>query len=243
VTDTLRGRAASDTAPERTAPERTPDGRRLRWTEHRAQRRAHFVAAGVAAVDEFGPDASAEQVADAAQVSRTVLYRYFRDREDLREAIAEQVVGQVLASVAPHLQLDRGRTPRHVIESTVGEIIGWLDEHPNLYYFLRSRRNGYTLEAVQSSLAIQVADILTMFVMIFGVDADEAEPGAYGIVGLVESTGSWWLARRTMSRERVTRIISDAVWQLINGAARAKGLRIGYDDPLPLGGVATAAGQ
>ncbi|MEO6885967.1 MAG: TetR/AcrR family transcriptional regulator [Jatrophihabitantaceae bacterium] len=217
------------------------DGRRLRWAEHRSRRRADFVAAGVAAVDEFGPDASAEQIAAAAKVSRTVLYRYFRDRDDLREAIAEDVVGQVIGSVVPHLQLDPSHTPRDIVESTVGAIIGWFDEHPNLYYFLRSRRNGYALEAVESSLADQVAGVLKMFMMIFGVDAEEAEPGAYGIVGLVESTGSWWLARRTMTRERVSQLISDAVWTLIDGTARTLGLTIGYDDPLPLGGLTTSS--
>ena len=65
-------------------PVREADGRRLRWTEHRAQRREAFVVAGVAAIDQHGQSASAEQIAESAGVSRTVLYRYFRDRDDLR---------------------------------------------------------------------------------------------------------------------------------------------------------------
>ncbi|MDT4960544.1 MAG: hypothetical protein QOF87_191, partial [Pseudonocardiales bacterium] len=36
--------------------ERAPDGRRVRWTEHRAQRRAAFVAAGAVAIDAYGPE-------------------------------------------------------------------------------------------------------------------------------------------------------------------------------------------
>ena len=84
-------------------PSARADGRRSRWTEHRAQRRAAFVAAGAAAIDRFGAEASAEQIADAAGVSRTVLYRYFRDREDLRQAIADQVATTVIDSVVPQL--------------------------------------------------------------------------------------------------------------------------------------------
>jgi len=80
-----------DTTTE-SAPVREADGRRLRWTEHRAQRRQAFVIAGVAAVDEHGPSASAEQIAESAGVSRTVLYRYFRDRDDLVEKTFESAM-------------------------------------------------------------------------------------------------------------------------------------------------------
>ncbi len=165
------------------------DGRRLRWAKHRADRRAAFVAAGAAAIDEHGPDASAEQIAAAAGVSRTVLYRYFRDREDLRQAIADHVVTAVIDSVTPHIALSPDVTPRQIITSAVEVIFGWLDEHPNLYFFLRSRRNGPGLDAVENTLADRVSELLKLVLVLFGLDAEHAEPGAFGIVGLVESVG------------------------------------------------------
>jgi AcrR family transcriptional regulator len=225
----------------RNAEQRSVDGRRLRWTEHRSQRRTAFVTAGAEAVDRFGPEASAEQIAEVAGVSRTVLYRYFRDREDLRQAIADHVVSTIIDSVLPNLRITRTSTPHQVIESVIGVIVGWLDEHPNLYYFLRNRRNGSSLQAVENTLADQVAALLKVFLMFFGIDAGKAEPGAYGMVGLVESTGSWWLTRRTISREQVTQLLCEGVWHLIDGTARANKVTVGYDDPLPL--EALTAGQ
>lgn len=213
--------------------ERAPDGRRHRWTEHRAQRRAAFVAAGATAIDEHGADANAEQIAAAAGVSRTVLYRYFRDREDLRDAIADHVVSAVIDSVVPLLALTPESTPRQIISSAVGSIVGWLDEHPNLYFFLRSRRNGPGLEAIENTLATRVAELLQVVLVLFGLDSEQAEPGAYGIVGMVESVGAWWLAKRTMSRERISAVICEAVWHLLEGTARAHHIDVGYDDPLP----------
>jgi AcrR family transcriptional regulator len=211
------------------------DGRRLRWAQHRAQRRAAFVAAGALAVDEFGPGTSAEQVADAAGVSRTVLYRYFKDKDDLRQAIADDIVGRVIASVMPHLVLDAESTPRDVITSTTSTIIGWFDEHPNFYAFLRERQTA--LGAVEATLADRVAYLLQGLMVFFGVEADQAQPGAYGLVGFVESSCAWWLARRdlpeTMSRERFTESVCQAVWYLLDGFARGNGITIGYDDPLP----------
>lgn len=216
-----------------TAVKRMPDGRRARWDKHRAERRAAFVAAGVAAIDRFGPDASAEQIADVAEVSRTVLYRYFRDRDDLRDALADHIVSAVVASVLPHITLTESSTPRQVITSAVDVIVGWFDEHPNLYFFLRARRNGPGIESIENTLAARVSELLQLLLVVFGLDAEQAEPAGYGIVGLVESIGSWWLAKRTMSRERITEIICGGIWNLLEGTARAHGIDVGYDRPLP----------
>lgn len=218
-------------------PVREVDGRRLRWTEHRAQRREGFVIAGIAAVDEHGPSASAEQIAESAGVSRTVLYRYFRDRDDLRQAIADHVVGEVVASVLPHLEITPESTPREIITSTINVIVQWLDEHPNLYLFLRDRRNGHSLETVETTLADQVAALLKIMMMFFGINDEQAEPGAYGIVGFVESAGAWWLARRTIPREVFAEGICNAIWHLLEGTARASGVTVEYDEPLPFAAI------
>jgi AcrR family transcriptional regulator len=214
-----------------------PDGRRSRWTEHREQRRAAFVAAGARAIDEYGPAASAEQIAEVAGVSRTVLYRYFRDREDLRQAIADHVVRAVLDSVLPKLEVHAQATPRQIIRSAIVVIVGWLDEHPNLYHFLRSRRSGASLDSVEGTLADNVAALLKTIMVLFGIDNEQAEPGAYGIVGFVESVGSWWLEHRTMSRDRLTDLLTTGVWHLLDGTARDFGVELALDEPLPLGAL------
>jgi AcrR family transcriptional regulator len=211
-----------------------PDGRRLRWTEHRASRRTAFVAAGAEAIDRYGPAASAEQIAGVAGVSRTVLYRYFRDREDLRQAIADHVVRAVLDSVLPKLAIRPDATPREIIRAAGDVIVGWLDEHPNLYYFLRSRRTGASLDAVEGTLADNIARLLKTIMIIFGIQGEQAEPGAYGIVGFVESVGSWWLDNRTIGRDRLTDLITTGVWHLLEGTAREYGIELGFDEPLPL---------
>lgn len=221
------------------------DGRRTRWADHRAQRRAAFVAAGMRAVDQHGTSASAEQIAAAAEVSRTVLYRYFKDRDDLRQAIGGEIVNRVIASVMPHLMLDAESTPREVITSAIGTIIGWFDEHPNFYLFLRDQQSAQSLGAVEATLADRVAYLLQGLMLFFGLDGAEAEPGAYGLVGFVESSCAWWLSRRdnpgTMSRERFTRSVCEAIWRMLEGYARGNGIVIEYDQPLPF--AALAAGR
>ncbi len=212
------------------------DGRRSRWTRHRALRRDAFVTAGVDAIDRCGPGTSAEQIAETAGVSRTVLYRYFRDREDLRTAIADRVVQSVLDIALPELEIGPGSTPRELVDAVVAAIVGWVDEHPNLYRFLRSRRDD-SLGSVETTLADSIAGLLKVMMVFLGVDDADAEPRAHGIVGYVESTSSWWLDHRDVPRSRVTELASSGVRHLLEGVAREHGLVVGFDDPFPVGAL------
>ena len=60
-------------------------------------------------------------------------------------------------------------------------------------------------------------------------------------MGLVESSGSWWLSGRTMSRDEFTETVCRGVWCLLEGTARANNVDMGYDDPLPIGAPAGGA--
>jgi hypothetical protein len=77
----------------------------------------------------------------------------------------------------------------------------------------------------------------------FGDNAQDVEPGAYGIVGFVEASCAWWLAKRslpgTMPREQFTAAVCEAVWRMMHGLARDNGLDIAYDEPLPFAPCST----
>jgi hypothetical protein len=141
--------------------------------------------------------------------------------------------------VLPKIAIRPDATPHEIIHTAIAVIVGWLDEHPNLYHFLRSRRTGASLDSVEGTLADNIAALLKTMMMLFGIESEQAEPGAYGIVGFVESVGGWWLAHRTMSRERLTELVTVGVWHLLEGTARDFGIELGFDDPLPLGAPTT----
>jgi len=223
--------APGDAVAPAAADARVPDGRRRRWNEHRAQRRAALVAAGIAAIDQHGPDASADQIAAIAGVSRTVLYRYFRDKEDLQSAISRQMVQVVVASLVKPLH--SGGSANEIIRGTVTVVVDWLDQHPNLYEFLRFRGRLGGLEAVEVTMADQVAGVLQKFMIAFGVDIDLAEPGAHGVVGMVESTSAWWLQHRPTPRADFIDYLSATVWYVIEGSLRSRGFVLDPDSALP----------
>src|ERR1700710_2757800 len=73
-----------------------PDGRRARWTEHRRARREELVGAAGGAVRAGGPDFAVDDVARGAGVSKTVIYRYFSDKDELVDAVLDRIAGAIL---------------------------------------------------------------------------------------------------------------------------------------------------
>jgi hypothetical protein len=63
------------------------------------------------------------------------------------------------------------------------------------------------------------------------MDSDAAEPWAHGIVGMVQTTGEWWLDRRSMCRDSVVEYLTQIIWAAIDGLTRQSGIVI--DPNLP----------
>ena len=76
------------------------DGRASRWTEHRRARREELVEAAVEAVRRVGAELAVDDVARSAGVSKTVIYRYFSDKDELIDAIRSRI-----ASISSSLSL------------------------------------------------------------------------------------------------------------------------------------------
>lgn len=214
--------------------ERPADGRRDRWNEHRARRRAVLVEAGVRAIDKYGSQSSAEEIAETAQVSRTVLYRYFRDKEDLRLAISQRVVDIVVAELLPPLRT--GKTANEIIGGTLEALTVWVEAHPRLYYFLRQRgaSGEAALGQVEATMADQLAELLGGFMVWFGIETRLAQPAAQSIVGMVERTIAWWMKAGKLSRPELVAHLGRAIWDVIDGELRRSNVTLDPDDPLPV---------
>jgi AcrR family transcriptional regulator len=210
-------------------PARPVDGRRERWNEHRTRRRAVLVDAGVAAIDRSGGGSSAEEIAATARVSRTVLYRYFRDTEDLRSAISQRIGEIVIAQLQPPLR--SGTTANEIIGGTLEALTDWVEAHPRLYEFLRRRAT--TLGNVEATIADQLAELLSAFIGAFGLRTTLAEPVAQSLIGMVEHTLAWWMKSRTISRRDLVEHLRHAVWNVIDGELRRANIAFGLDDALP----------
>ena len=63
------------------------DGRKRRWHQHKVERRNELVDGTIEAIRGLGRNLSMDEIAAEIGVSKTVLYRYFVDKNDLTTAV------------------------------------------------------------------------------------------------------------------------------------------------------------
>lgn len=207
------------------------DGRRSRWSGHRQQRREEFVEAALRVLAKFGPDLPIEAVAAEAGVSKPVLYRYFNDKAALVAALGEAGSAALLARMLPAMQSDR--PPLERVRDTVGAYFALIDEQPNLYWLLARWPSTESVQRDKDLIATALTAILGDYLRVFGLDSGGAEPWAYGLTGLVQSTGEWWLSRRSMSRVHVVGYVTELIWAALSGVLRDAGVVLDPARPLP----------
>jgi AcrR family transcriptional regulator len=239
-------RAVSDARAPLAKP--TSDGRRSRWDAHREQRRAEFVDAALRVLARSGPDLPIDAVAAEAGVTKPVLYRYFTDKAALVEALGDAGSAFLFARLVPAMQSDH--PPLDRVREAVGAYFAVIDEHPNLYWLLArwpgaesaaepggaAAPRGNTVQRDKDLIATSLTAILGDYLRVFGLDSGAAEPWAYGITGLVQSTGEWWLSRRSMSRAHVVDYVTELIWAALSGVLRDAGIVLDPARPLPSAG-------
>ena len=63
------------------------DGRKRRWHQHKVERRNELIDGTIEAIRRRGRFVSMDEIASEIGVSKTVLYRYFVDKNDLTTAV------------------------------------------------------------------------------------------------------------------------------------------------------------
>lgn len=191
----------SGTPAVRTVSERRPDGRRARWTEHRRARREDLVASAVEAVRVAGPDFAVDDVARTAGVSKTVIYRYFTDKDELVDAVLERISSAVLL---PRLlgELAQERDDVARLHAVVGAFVGLIEEEPELYRFAYAHagRSGRAdlVAATEREIAEALAALIAQRLTDAGLPTAPAMTWAYGVVGMVQLAAHWWSGTRTV---------------------------------------------
>ncbi len=221
---------------ETVKPVTPDDARKDRWTAHRERRRREFVDAALRVLEAQGPGLLMDSVAAEAGVTKPVLYRYFSDKAALVRALDERGSQILLDRLLPAISAGSPVLAR--ISDSVGAYFAVIEEHPNLYWLVARRVNvegaGPDLierdrEFIATTLTAVIGDLLR----VFGLDSGAAEPWAYGITGLVQATGEWWLQRRSMSRAHVVEYVTRLIWAALSGLLGEAGIVLDPDRPVP----------
>lgn len=220
------------------APGRS-DGRTTRWAGHRERRRREFIDAALSAIAEHGPEVPVERIAEHAGVGRTRLYKYFADATDLHGAIADRAANLIITELAP--VWNPHGTPMQMIRTAISTHIGWLVEHGPLYRYLTvhalsARAGGRdVMTDVKTSIARHLTQLFEHHLHEIGGADRVAEPIAFGLVGLVDSTTTGWLdSAGPMGRDELTELLTGWVWRLLDDTLRAQGIELDPCAPLVL---------
>jgi AcrR family transcriptional regulator len=183
-------------------PLQVPDGRRARWTEHRRARREDLVGAAVEAVRRTGPDFAVDDVARSAGVSKTVIYRYFNDKDELVDAVLERISGAILL---PRLLGEIGREQpddRSALRAVIAAFVSLIEDEPELYRFAYAHtgRSGRAdlVAATEHQIAEALAAMMAERLAAAGRPTGAATTWAYGVVGMVQLAAHWWAGARTV---------------------------------------------
>ena len=195
--------------PDRTRPDTASvtgvDGRSARWTEHRRARREELVAAAVEAVRRTGADFAVDDVAREARVSKTVIYRYFSDKDELIDAVLERIstailLPRLLGALAVEQPDDRAR-----LRGAIAAFVALIDEEPELYRFgyAHAGRTGRAdlVANTEREMATALAALMAERLAGAGQPTGPATTWAYGVVGMVQLATHWWSTTRTVSAE------------------------------------------
>jgi AcrR family transcriptional regulator len=206
------------------------DGRRARWTAHRVTRRRQFVDAAVRVLDTQGPELNMDAVAAEAGVTKPVLYRYFQDKSALVQALDERGTELLFSQLLPAISADGPGLDR--VRAAVGAYFAVIDQYPNLYWLIaRQPAADEHKDFIAAALAVVIGDYLQLFEL--GTDA--AEPWAHGITGMVQSTGEWWLRRRTLGRDLVVEHVTQLIWAGLAGVLGNAGILVDPAQPFSAG--------
>jgi AcrR family transcriptional regulator len=196
------------------------DGRRRRWEEHKRARRAEFVDAAICAIRAHGSDASLDDIAAEAGVSKSVLYRHFTDKADVFGAVLDRIATDLfLPRVAGELVV--GQDDEALLRGAVASYVGLVVQEPQLYRFVFSHnslaRGGDFVANMEDTIAQALSVMMADRLREAGADSGGAEPWAYGVVGMVQLAAHRWVDHPTMSAEALVDYLIALAWQGLSG--------------------------
>ena len=181
-----------------------------------------------------GAELSVQKVADEAGIVRTVIYRHFECKPELRRAVQAHIVAELREALDAELRLDRSL--QQIINATVATYVRWADKNPNLHAMIeRDPGDGkpgelagaiaHIAERVLSMVRLG-ADMMEMELR--GVDYATLETVVFGLIGQIRGTIGHWISTtpRQPKATDLARILSRSLWFQMAGQAKDIGIEL-----------------
>ena len=183
-----------------------------------AERREQLIAIARGAFAERGFDGvSVEEIAARAAVSKPVVYEHFGGKEGLYAVVVDREVQQLLGTMREALT---ATSQRMLLEQATFALLDYVEASSDGFRILvRDSPPGSgtgTYVSIISDTVTRVEGILGDQFAARGFDPKVAPLYAQMLVGMVSTTGQWWLDARTPDKDVVAAHLVNLAW---NGLA------------------------
>jgi AcrR family transcriptional regulator len=191
-----------------------------------AVRREQLIEVARTLFAERGFDGAAvEEVANRAEVSKPVVYEHFGGKEGLYAVVVDREVTTLLAMMRDALTAG---SSRELLEQAAIALLDYIEARPDGFRILvRDSPVGSTSASFQSiigDVATRVEGILMDAFKRQGLDPKTAPMYAQMLVGMVGSTGQWWLGTRKPAKQVVAAHLVNLAWNGLSGLEKKPAL-------------------
>ncbi len=179
-----------------------------------AERREQLLRTAVGVFAEHGYHAtSMNDVAEAAGVTKPVLYQHFSSKRELFiELLAD--IGQELRVTISKATADAAG-PRQQIENGFRAYFSFVDDHTDSFRVLfgSGARRDPEFASFARGVETSIADAIAELIVVDGQPAPQRQVLAHSIVGMTESASRYWLAHdRTPDVDTLAMQLSQLAW-------------------------------
>ena len=201
------------------------DGRKRRWHQHKVERRNELVDGTLMAIRRRGSNVSMDEIAAEIGVSKTVLYRYFVDKNDLTTAVMMRFAQTTLIpnmAAALSSNLDGYDLTREIIRVYVETVAA----EPEPYRFVMANNSASKSKAVADSeqiIARMLGGHAAQADDEAGMDTGGVEPWAFMTVGGVQLATHSWMSHPRMSSDELIDYLTMLSWNALCGIVEVGG--------------------
>lgn len=193
-----------------------------------AERREQLIEIARTVFAEKGFDgASVEEIAARAEVSKPVIYEHFGGKEGLYAVVVDREVRQLLEMMRGALT---SGSPRVLLEQAAFALLDYIENSSEGFRILvrdsplGSASGSYV--SIMGDIATRVEGILVDEFKSRGFDAKAAPMYSQMLVGMVGTTGQWWLEARKPAKEVVAANLVNLAWNGLAGLEAKPALRL-----------------
>ncbi|MFN8018080.1 MAG: TetR/AcrR family transcriptional regulator [Acidimicrobiales bacterium] len=138
-------------------------------------------------------ETSMHQVAEAAGVTKPVLYQHFASKKALYNELVDEMGARLERAIFEAVAEADG--PRQQVEAGFRAYFRWSIGQGSAFRVLFSDRNRADAELAEAVARVEamVADRVASLIAIPGLSDDERHVLAFGVVGIAEATSRHWL--------------------------------------------------